>query len=112
MLKDFTKEKFDIIIQAGQSNAEGCGCGPAKEPYVPSDKVFYLNRDFVITQACERVTGNEIQSNWSLSFSREYINAGMLAEDRKLLIIRSAVGGTGFLDKRWGMKDELYLCMM
>ena len=29
MLKDFTKEKFDIIITAGQSNAEGTGIGEA-----------------------------------------------------------------------------------
>ena len=29
MLRDFSKEAFDIIIQAGQSNAEGCGLGPA-----------------------------------------------------------------------------------
>ena len=44
MLKDFTKEKFDIIIQAGQSNAEGYGFGPASEPYTPCDKVYYLKR--------------------------------------------------------------------
>lgn len=112
MLKDFTKEKFDIIIQAGQSNAEGYGFGPAKEPYVPCDKVFYLNPDFTISQACEKVKGNEIQTNWSLSFSREYIKAGMLNEDRRLLILRCAVGGTGFSDKRWGMEDDLYLRMM
>ena len=65
MLKDFTKEKFDIIIQAGQSNAEGYGFGPVKEPYVPCDKVFYLNHDLTISQACEKVSGNEIQTNWS-----------------------------------------------
>ena len=112
MLKDFAKEKFDIIIQAGQSNAEGYGFGQAKEPYVPCDKVFYLNPDFTISKAREKVLGNEIQSNWSLSFSREYINAGMLNDGRKLLILRCAVGGTGFSDKRWGMKDDLYLQMM
>lgn len=112
MLRDFTKEKFDIIIQAGQSNAEGYGFGQVKDPYVPCDKVFYLNQDFTISQACEKVKGNEIQTNWSLSFSREYINAGMLNDDRKLLILRCAVGGTGFSDNRWGMKDDLYLLMM
>ena len=112
MLMDFTKEKFDIIIQAGQSNAEGYGFGPVKEPYVPCDKVFYLNQDLTISQACEKVTGNEIQTNWSLSFSREYIKGGMLKDGRKLLILRCAVGGTGFSDKRWGMEDDLYLHMM
>ena len=112
MLRDFTQEKFDIIIQAGQSNAEGYGFGPAKEPYVPDERVLYLNPDFSVSLACEQVLGNEIRSNFSLSFARAYINAGMLGEGRKLLVVRSAVGGTGFLGKRWGMKDDLYLRMM
>jgi hypothetical protein len=112
MLKDFTKEKFDIIIQAGQSNAEGYGFGPASEPYTPCDKVYYLNADLTVSAACEKVRGNEIQTNWGLSFSREYIKAGMLGEGRRLLILRCAVGSTGFSDKRWGMEDDLYLHMM
>ena len=112
MLRDFSKEAFDIIIQAGQSNAEGCGLGPAGNPYAPNDTVFYLNSDMTITQACERVVGNHIQSNFSLSFAREYLGNGMLAEGRKLLILRAAVGGTGFLDNRWGMTDDLYVTMM
>ncbi len=112
MLKDFTKEKFDIIIQAGQSNAEGYGFGPVEKPYVPNDNVFYLNPDLTIFQACEKVSGNEIQSNFGLSFAQEYINAGKLNDGRKLLILRCAWGGTGFSDKRWGMKDDLYLHMM
>ena len=39
MLHDFTKDKFDIIIQAGQSNAEGAGLGSVEEPYVPNGRV-------------------------------------------------------------------------
>ncbi len=112
MLRDFTKETFDILIQAGQSNSEGTGYGPVENPYEPNDRVFYMNSDLTITQACERVVGNHIQSNFSLSFARKYVEEGRLAEGRKLLILRSAVGGTGFLDKRWGMTDDLYLKMM
>ena len=112
MLRDFTKETFDIIIQAGQSNAEGCGLGPVEFPYEPTDWVFYLNSDLTITQACERVVGNHIQSNFSLSFARKYLQNGHLPAGRKLLILRCAVGGTGFLDNRWGMTDDLYLQMM
>ena len=112
MLRDFTCEAFDILIQAGQSNAEGCGIGPVDCPYEPNDRVYYLNSDFTVTQACERVVGNHIQSNFSLSFARKYIREGRLGEGRKLLILRTAVGGTGFLDKRWGMTDDLYLQMM
>ena len=112
MLRDFTQEKFDIIIQAGQSNAQGIGEGLAKEPYVPDEKVLYLNRDFTISTACETVEGNEIRANFSLTFARAYINAGMLETGRKILVLRAAVGGTGFSDKRWGMEDDLYLKMM
>ena len=112
MLRDFTKEPFDILIQAGQSNAEGSGLGPVNHPYQVNDQVFYLNSDLTITQACERVLGNHIQSNFALSFSRQYLQDGRLEEGRKLLILRCAVGGTGFLDNRWGMTDDLYLQMM
>jgi len=78
----------------------------------PNDRVWYLNSDFTITLATEYVSGNLIRSNFSLSFAREYIASGLLEEGRKLLIIRAAVGGTGFLDHRWGLKDDLFLRMM
>lgn len=112
MLKDFTQEKFDIIIQAGQSNSEGYGFGDVEDPYVPSEKVWYMNWDFTMSWAQEFVAGNEIQSNFALSFAREYLNQGLLEEGRKLLILRCAVGGTGFLNNYWKMEDELYLRMM
>ena len=82
-----------------------------ENPWEPNDLVYYLNGDFTVTQACERVAGNHIQSNFSLSFAREYLRSH-LQPGRKLLILRSAVGGTGFLDNRWGMTDDLYLRMM
>ena len=75
MLKDFTKEKFDIIIQAGQSNADGTGFGNTDEPYVPDGRVWYMNGDDTISLAVEKVNGNGIQSNFSLPFAREYIRA-------------------------------------
>jgi len=112
MLRDFTKDTFDIIIQAGQSNAEGYGFGPVDEPYGPNDLVWYLNPDLTVSMAAEKVTGNEIQSNFSLSFADEYIRRGYLKEGRKLLILRAAVGGTGFLDNRWKLTDDLYLHML
>ena len=112
MLKDFSKERFDVLIQAGQSNAEGYGFGPVDDPWQEDERVWYLNQDFTISRAAERVNGNEIQSNFSLSFAREYLTNGFLEEGRKLLIIRSAVGGTGFLDGNWKPGDPLFLQMM
>ena len=112
MLRDFTKEAFDVIIQAGQSNAEGTSFGPTDEPYRPNDRVWYLLPDLTVVPAAEIVEENDIRSNFALSFAREYMQNGRLAEGRKLLILRTAVGGTGFLDQRWGMTDDLYLRMM
>ena len=112
MLHDFTKDKFDIIIQAGQSNSEGYAFGHVDAPYAPDGRVWYMNENDTISLAVEKVAGNGIQANFALPFAREYINAGCLAEDRKLLILRAAVGGTGFLDNRWKLTDDLYLHMM
>ncbi len=112
MLKNFTEECFDIIIQAGQSNSEGYGFGEVDEPYEPNEQVWYMNGDFTISSAEEKVVKNGIQSTYALSFAREYLRAGLLKEGRKLLILRTSVGGTGFLDNRWNMTDDLYLRMM
>ena len=68
MLKDFTQEKFDIIVQAGQSNSEGYGVGPTGHTYNPNDKVYFLNRDFTISMAAESVRGNEIDRQFCHTF--------------------------------------------
>lgn len=112
MLKDFTKERFDIILQAGQSNAEGYGCGPVEKPYQPKDTVWYMDGDFTMTKAAERVWLNEIHGHFGLSFADCYIKDGLLENGRKLLILRCAVGSTGFADHRWGLTDDLYLRML
>lgn len=112
MLRDFGKEEFDIVIQAGQSNSEGCGLGEATTPFIQSSDILYLNNDFTICVAHEAVSGNEIVGNFSLAFCTKYIESGKLLGGRKLLIIRAAIGGTGFLDSRWGMLDDLYLRMI
>ncbi len=112
MLRDFSKEELDIVIQAGQSNSEGCGLGKATAPFIPSSDILYLNNDFTICVAQETVSGNEIVGNFSLAFCTKYIESGKLQCGRKLLIIRAAIGGTGFLDNHWGMTGDLYLKMI
>lgn len=112
MLKDFSAEEFDIIIQGGQSNAEGSGYGDVENPYLANEQTYYLNGDFTISIAEERVNGNCIMSDFSLTFASSYIKNGLLSPGRKLLIIRSAVGGTGFITGRWKEKDDLFLRMM
>ena len=112
MLKDFTKERFDIIIQAGQSNSDGTGIGDADVPYVPKEDIYYLNANMTISVASERVVANDIWGDYSLTFADEYRGSGLLKDGRNLLILRTSVGGTGFLDKRWGLQDDLYLHML
>jgi hypothetical protein len=112
MLRDFCKEEFDIVIQAGQSNSAGYGFGVTATPYIQNSDILYLINDFTISVAQEAVLGNEIIGNFSLAFCTRYIESGKLQCGRKLLIIRAAIGGTGFLDNRWGMNDDLYLKMI
>lgn len=112
MLINFSDKKFDIIIQAGQSNSEGYGFGDVENAYQPNTLVWYLNNDLTISKAAELVVNNGVQSNFALSFAQHYIDSNLLNEGRELLILRCAVGGTGFLDNRWKLTDDLYLHMM
>lgn len=112
MIRDFSKETFDILIQAGQSNSDGTAFGNVYDPYQQTPLVWYYNADGTFQVAQEKVTNNAIQSNFSLTFARKYVQSGMLTEGRKLLILRTAVGGTGFSDNHWKSTDDLYLRMM
>lgn len=42
---DLSKMKFDIIIQGGQSNAEGYVIGEVLSEYQPKSNIFYLEED-------------------------------------------------------------------
>ena len=103
---------FDIFVQAGQSNAEGCGQGTAAEPFVPTEQILYMNKDLSLSVAAERELNGGLWSDFSLFFASEYVKAGWLDPSRRVLILRTAVGGTGFLDRRWGMTDDLFLQMV
>ena len=120
-------EKYDIFIQAGQSNAEGNGFGEIDIPYEKDERVLhltfarklrmtetelfidYIDEPFTIKVADERTDskGNKV-SDFSLSFAKKYINAGLLKQDRKILVIRAAIGGTGFARGHWKIGDSLY----
>ena len=112
MLRDFSKEAFDILVQAGQSNSEGCGLGAVEQPYTPRADILYLNNDFTVSLAQETVSGNYAVGNFALPFAAYYAEAGLPRPNRKILILRAAVGGTGFLDHRWGVHDDLFIRMM
>lgn len=119
---------FDVIVLAGQSNAEGTGLGdgPVFEGnerilflYDPQDNGFEPDEngemllkvkrpwEFLIGPAKERFCDGCDRANFALWFATEYINRGLLAEGRKLLIVNAAVGGTGFKRKHWGVGEIL-----
>ena len=124
---DLLSDKFDIIIEGGQSNAEGSGMGPVDDEYIPSPDILYLeaektvspegkiefsDKPFSVEIAKERPFYDTFLGDLALTFSEEYIKRGLLKKDRKILIIRAAVGGTGFQRKQWGIQDILYLKML
>ena len=105
-------EGYDIIIQAGQSNAEGNGFGELSTtaPFVPRDEICYYvdsthndnytnvgSQPFKVVRAEERSYARlGYRNEFALSFAREYLNSGFLPEGRKILIVRTAIGATGF----------------
>ena len=102
---------FDIFIQGGQSNAEGSGIGPVIEEYIPDERICYLevpktvdcteagldiqfhDVPFSLQIGAEHGTQENPIGDFSLTFAKAYIDAELLAEGRKILIIRAAVGG-------------------
>ena len=125
-------DEYDIIIEGGQSNAEGAGIGPVSkfEPFRRSSEILYLtgeikttwdeegvhveypNHDFTIEIADERPSDDKIYSDFSLAFAQDYIKNGLLKSGRKLLIIRAAVGATSFYRNQWGLKGSVYAKMI
>jgi hypothetical protein len=120
---------YDIIIQAGQSNAEGYGFGPVENEYIPDDRILHLTAEktvlehepyititykdepFKIAPANYRQTEKGLVGDFSLSFAKRYIEDGLLKEGRKLLVIRAGVGSTGFVRGNWGRCAQLNLKM-
>ncbi len=126
-------DEYDIIIEGGQSNAEGTGIGPVNkfEEFTPSPRILYLTPDRKVTVddkgvhveypsndlkieiAEERVIDGNLYGDLALTFAEDYIKNGMLKTDRKLLIVRCAVGGTSFHSGyQWGVNRGLHSKMV
>lgn len=124
MIKNFAEfrdTKFDIVVIAGQSNAQGYGEGKAEKPYEEDERVYGM-RDTKETGTvrfvpCEKnetpikvncpgiceifVATDNLPANMSFAFAREYVKND-LEEGRKLLFLYTGIGNTGFLDNCWG----------
>lgn len=112
------KTAYDVIIVAGQSNAVGYGRG--KYNYLPSKQVKEVYRKekynkkqkpkFPLKQyVFKKANLRPKQANGFCLYFADLYQKEMLQEGRDLLILRTAVGGTGFSDSRWGLDDDLYL---
>lgn len=127
-------EKFDIVLLAGQSNAEGSGLGDDEFEFIQDDDVMIMRGDFEasvkrseygneyldlklsdeykITHA-DYLLNEEGQKKGCLAFSfaREY-KKNNLENGRKILIVHTSIGGTGFAKNHWGVEDCLYNRML
>ena len=132
MEKDFTKVAFDIIVLAGQSNAEGNGVSLENEPEVMSDAYEIIDKnkygmklkedgsygglnfvypvETIIRELQERKNddGTRYCSDLSMSFVEEYKKSRFYSPDRKLLVIKTAYGGSGFAFDQQGIGNPLY----
>lgn len=132
---DFEKQRFDVVILAGQSNAEGNGVRSKDVPEKRIDGVYELidanvaypyfdekenatklvvtmPTEFVLREARERTDGENFRSDISETFAADYIAAGRLKAGRKILIVKAAVGGTGFALGQWGVGNPLWTRMV
>ncbi len=127
-----TENKYDIIVLAGQSNAEGNGVGKTTEELFLDDvyEVVDENPCYIYDEPEKSVWGllkisvptvSKLQNfsirknaegidcqSFSTFFANEYIKAGLLEKDRKILIVKTACGGAGFAKKQWGIGNPLH----
>ena len=125
---------YDVIVLAGQSNAEGHGVGEVAAPYEPNENIVqlfdpqplcfvagengveYLRVEepwiFQTETAIERTDDKNTYGNFALNFAAEYVKANRLQQGRKVLLIKAAVGGTGFTKGHWGVGDVLFRRML
>ena len=107
--KAFQNYPYDIILIAGQSNAEGYGRGNDSYKFTPHDPIYGYTEKKGIHLACDKKYGRRRTSaSFCLYFGEEYVKAGLLKPGRKLMLLNTAVGGTGFSDHRWGIGDDLF----
>jgi hypothetical protein len=123
---------YDIIIVAGQSNAEGVGAGDEGMAFQENERILELRdiqphgyapgpdgkdvlmvkRPWDLRLQTARETGTPIvRANFGLYFAEEYLRRGYLAEGRKILLIRCGVGGTGFSRPEWGEGNVMEECL-
>ena len=131
---DLKNTVFDIIVLAGQSNAEGYGVSLDSKPLIISNAYEIIDKnkfgmklkedgsygglDFVypveviIRELQERYSGDSYCSDLSLGFARKYKQSKYYSPDRKILVIKTGYGGSGFAFDQHGVGNPLYIRML
>lgn len=111
-------QDYDIFIVIGQSNSVGFGVSIdekiekigniMEDDYnnTPNDNIKQLKQDSTtIDAAIEQLdyiwpgnNENGVKYGFTLSFARQYVREGKLGSNRKVLLISSGMGGTGFFN--------------
>ena len=134
MENDFSKMVFDIIVVAGQSNAEGYGVSLDKKPISVPDAYEIIDKnkygmklkqdgsydslDFVypvetiIRELQERNVDGTYNSDLSLGFVEKYKKSEFYSPERKILVIKTGYGGSGFAFDQQGVGNPLYIRML
>ena len=129
-MNNYNELKFDLSVLMGQSNAEGNGLGNEELIIELGNNVFELNdinpcyleiENDCTNLICSKNINPYIskfeekkgidglrRASFVSSFIKEYIDSGYLKDDRCILVIRCAVGGTGFSRNEWGINSPLY----
>lgn len=110
--RNYSDTPLDVILVAGQSNADGYGTGDPELRFVPDPQILMWDFRKGVIIADEHYRAGNLSSSFYLYFAEQYIDRYMLDEGRKILIVNTAVGGTGFKGKRWGTEDDLYKRMI
>ena len=131
---NYDNAEYDIILLAGQSNAYGNGYGETDNPWKERDDVMMLKNDFEICykHPYENTTYIDINAQkdgyiekakevvrddgvstigcFALTFAKMYAEKH-LEKGRKVLIVNTPIGGTGFKGEHWGPNDKMFLRM-
>lgn len=104
----FKDTAFDVIVCMGQSNCAGYGKGNKELSFLPDNAIFAYKNGKVVLAKERKSSLFDYRGVFALYFAQLYKNK-CLEENRKILILPAAVGGTGFSNSRWGVNDDLYL---
>jgi len=126
---NYCTEKLDIIVVAGQSNAEGNGISLDNTIDVKNDvfelidsNVFWFDMTdpnkpvlkLTVPVQCkvqclqESFGDKTSRSSFCMSFVDEYKKSKFYDKNRKIMVVKAAIGGTGFYKKEWGLGCVLY----